>query len=277
MPFMIDRRFRSPLLGAAVVLAAVVFVLVATAPSNPPHSIVIGEPIPALLIPHQNPGYLYFEVADSCGPQYQGGCVVARSGPGTQYPIVMRLRSGMVLRVADSKEADGRTWYRVGFDEWLRFPDRARSLWVAADMVASTYAPGPESLGTTTKATAKRIIIDRGRQMLYAYEGDTIFMEEHVSTGLLATPTPRGTFEIFEKTPTRYMQGPIPGISDDYYDLPGVPWDLYFTEQGAAIHGAYWHDEFGEPHSHGCVNLPVALAKKLYDWAELGTPVIVRD
>ena len=73
------------------------------------------------------------------------------------------------------------------------------------------------------------------------------------------------------------MQGPVPGVSDDAYDLPGVPWDLYFTHGGAVIHGAYWHDKFGEPWSHGCVNLPLQKAKELYLWADVGTPVTVQD
>ncbi|MFA5877656.1 MAG: L,D-transpeptidase, partial [Candidatus Paceibacterota bacterium] len=60
-------------------------------------------------------------------------------------------------------------------------------------------------------------------------------------------------------------------------DLPGVPWNLYFTLQGGAIHGTYWHTKFGEPWSHGCVNLPPAHAKKLYQWADVGTIVIVQD
>ncbi|MCR4306356.1 MAG: L,D-transpeptidase, partial [Candidatus Yonathbacteria bacterium] len=90
-------------------------------------------------------------------------------------------------------------------------------------------------------------------------------------------PTPRGTFTIFKKTPSRYMQGPIPDIADQYYDLPGVPWNLYFTHEGAVIHGAYWHDSFGSAYSHGCVNLPPEQARKLYNWADLGTGVIVKD
>ena len=84
--------------------------------------------------------------------------------------------------------------------------------------------------------------------------GEELAMEIDISTGLELTPTPRGTFTVFRKTPSRYMQGPLPGIANDYYDLPGVPWNLYFTEQGAVIHGAYWHDSFGSPYSHGCVN-----------------------
>lgn len=66
-------------------------------------------------------------------------------------------------------------------------------------------------------------------------------------------------------------------MSDQYYDLPGVPWDLYFTRNGDVIHGAYWHDKFGEPWSHGCVNLPVEQAMKLYKWAEVGVPVTVKE
>lgn len=113
--------------------------------------------------------------------------------------------------------------------------------------------------------------------MLYAYDGDKLFMEEKISTGLELTPTPRGFFTIYRKSPTRYMQGPVPGITDQEYDVPGVPWDMYFTEQGGAIHGAYWHDHFGEPWSHGCVNLPPEKAKELYEWAPIGTSVYVHD
>ena len=73
------------------------------------------------------------------------------------------------------------------------------------------------------------------------------------------------------------MQGPLPGISDQVYDLPGVPWNLYFTEDGGAIHGAYWHNNFGQPWSHGCVNVPLKEAEELYNWAEPGTVVTVTD
>jgi lipoprotein-anchoring transpeptidase ErfK/SrfK len=102
-------------------------------------------------------------------------------------------------------------------------------------------------------------------------------MEEKISTGLEISPTPRGIFHIYKKTPTRYMQGPIIGISEKYYDLPGVPWNLYFTEQGAIIHGAYWHNNFGKQWSSGCVNMLPEKAKELYMWADLGTEVTVKD
>jgi lipoprotein-anchoring transpeptidase ErfK/SrfK len=83
---------------------------------------------------------------------------------------------------------------------------------------------------------------------------------------------------VYKKTPSRYMQGPLPSIPGyQYYDLPGVPWNLYFTPEGAVIHGAYWHTSFGSPYSHGCVNLWPNDARTLYMWADLGTTVVVED
>lgn len=218
----------------------------------------------------------YIEIVNSCGPDWSGGCLNARAHPSASSTSELLLRKGMVLKVATTtyQDEEGKSWYKVVFDEWLRYPDRLGStLYVAADFV-QPFSEVPEP---TNASTTKHIIVDRSEQKLYAYDGDTLFMEAPVSTGLDLTPTPRGTFTVYQKTPTRYMQGPLPGISDQYYDLPGVPWDLYFTPEGGAIHGAYWHNHFGEEWSHGCVNLPLDLAHKLYDWAPVGTPVLVRD
>jgi len=202
-----------------------------------------------------------------------------RFGPGTEYPVVLKLRNGMVLKVATSTVVDGQTWYQIGLDEVPRYPERVTSIWyVSADYVTLFTDPGPTSTaeGINTSGT-KRIVVDITKEILYAYDGDTLFMQQPISTGLELTPTLPGTFWVFRKTPDSYMQGPIPGVSDQYYDLPGVPWDLYFTMDGSAIHGAYWHNHFGEPWSHGCVNLPPDQAKLLYEWADLGTPVIVQN
>lgn len=281
---MFERRHIAPLLGLVIVLSGLAAALHATyvlpAPidtaQTPLGTPILAWPAPAIA-PEPEPTHLYIAVLTSCGPGYAGSCVRARSGPGTDYPVAMQLRKGVVLRVAGSVQREGRTWYKIGFDEWLRYPERARNVYVAADVVSPFSSVGPQDSDGATPVSTKRIIVDRSSQMLYAYDGDTLFMKQSVSTGLELTPTPRGTFHIFAKTPSRYMQGPIPGISDQYYDLPGVPWDLYFTAQGAAIHGAYWHSNFGRPWSHGCVNLPYAAAQELYAWADLGTTVVVRD
>lgn len=223
----------------------------------------------------------YFQVTDSCGPYFDGApCLNMRSGPGDAYPVVRQLRNGVLLKIADSTTTpDGKTWYRIGYDGDIHYPERVLSGWyVAADLVHPFLDQGmiEETPSAASEASStKRIVIKRSAQMLYAYDGDTLFMQQAISTGLHDTPTPLGKFHIFRKMPDSYMQGPVPGVSAQYYDLPGVPWDMYFTNEGAAIHGAYWHNHFGEPWSHGCVNLPVEKAKMLYEWAPLGTPVTV--
>lgn len=237
-----------------------------------------------IILPIKKLLFEYVEVTDGCGPHFEGECVRVRSGPGTDYPIVSRLRNGIVLKVGGKVERDGVEWYKIIFDEWLKYPERITSDWyVASDYVHILLDEGDQTIwgnGSTTVATSstKEIIVDRSEQKMYARDGDTLFMEIPISTGLELTPTPRGSFTIFKKTPSRYMQGPLPGLIDQqYYDLPGVPWNLYFTHGGAVIHGAYWHNSFGSTYSHGCVNLSPENARKLYNWAELGMRVIVKD
>lgn len=233
------------------------------------------------LLPIEKVLFEYVEVVDSCREHYEGDCLVVRSGPGTEYPVLLQLRNGIVLKVGGVVEHGGMSWYKIVFDEWLRYPERVKGDWyVAADFVQILRDEGDKTIWEHDYATTtiKTITVDRSEQMLYAFEGNQLFMETSISTGLELTPTPRGTFMIYKKTPSRYMQGPLPNLSDrQYYDLPGVPWNLYFTEGGAVIHGAYWHDSFGSQYSHGCVNLPPRTAHELYNWAELGTVVIVKD
>ncbi len=221
----------------------------------------------------------YLEVTDSCGAHYGGECLRVRSGPGTDFPVVASLRNGMVLKIDETIIVDNVPWHKIIFDEWLRYPERHKGDWyIAGTYVTVIETTGAHDISSTTPTTTKSILVDRSEQMLYAYDGETLFMSATTSTGLDNTPTPRGTFTIYRKTPSRYMQGPLPNInSDDYYDLPGVPWNLYFTEGGAVIHGAYWHDKFGTKYSHGCVNLSPKDARKIYEWADLGTKVIVRQ
>lgn len=225
--------------------------------------------------------YTFIEVLDSCGPSFQGACVNMRSGPGVEYPSILHLRTGVVLKVAKIVIQNGTEWYKIQPDTDILYPERIVSDWyVAADMVRVFYDDGihdAQKDGDAEYKTTKRIIVDISDQMLYAYNGDILFMQEPISTGLEFTPTPRGTFRVYKMTPSRYMQGPIVGVSDQVFDLPGVPWNLYFTYDGAVIHGAYWHDHFGEPWSHGCVNLPPQKAKELYLWADMGTTVTVKE
>lgn len=223
--------------------------------------------------------FKYFEVMDGCDVAFVGECVNVRGGPGAEYKVVSRLRTGVVLKIAETVNKDGQDWYKVEFAHGLLYPERVKGGWyVRSDLVRMFEDDGDHLTKSGDVYTgSKRIVVDVSEEKLYAYDGDKLFMEESISTGLEFTPTPRGTFAIFKMTPSRFMQGPIPGVSDQVYDLPGVPWDMYFTSGGAVIHGAYWHDKFGQPWSHGCVNLPPQKAKELYLWAGVGMPVTIKN
>ena len=111
------------------------------------------------------------------------------------------------------------------------------------------------------------IEVNLSAQTLTAWQGDTAVLYTSVSTGTWATPTVTGRFSIGTKYTAQRMTGPG-------YDLPGVPWVMYFYG-GYAIHGTYWHNNFGTPMSHGCVNMRTDEAAFLYNWAPPGTEVYV--
>lgn len=115
----------------------------------------------------------------------------------------------------------------------------------------------------------KEIVVTLSSQTIQAYESGRLVKTVTVSTGLPATPTVKGEFSIYAKRDSQTMSGPG-------YFLPDVPHVMYFY-QSYGVHGTYWHDSFGQPMSHGCVNLPTEDAKWFYDWAEIGTPVLVKD
>ncbi|MDB5257660.1 MAG: ErfK/YbiS/YcfS/YnhG family protein [Chitinophagaceae bacterium] len=220
--------------------------------------------------------YEYLEIIEGCAHGTAGLCIWAYAGPGLTYEKIYQLEKGMLLKVVGTKVIDGQTWYHVYFDEWIRYPERSPKDWYVPAVAGRIIRAGGIETVLPTTPSNKRIVVDLSDQMIYAYDGDTEFLATKVSTGEDTTPTPTGTFTIFRKTPTRYMQGPLPGVTDIEFDLPGVSWDMYFTQGGAAIHGTYWHNNYGTTQSDGCVNLPPEVAKILYDWAPLGTKVAIQ-
>lgn len=120
---------------------------------------------------------------------------------------------------------------------------------------------------------AKRIEVNLKNQSLQYFFGETKLDEFKISSGLPGTPTPTGKFTVIKKRPTVYYAGPG-------YSYPNTKWNLMF-KQGKGynfyIHGAYWHNDFGKPKSHGCVNVPhkPEYMGRLYDWADVGTAVII--
>jgi hypothetical protein len=119
------------------------------------------------------------------------------------------------------------------------------------------------------------VVVSLGAQRLWAYEGEQMVLTTFVSTGTAATPevvTPLGQFRILVKLPMETMTGTVNG---EPYEVPDVPYVMYFTDEGHALHGTYWHNNFGAPMSHGCVNLPMDVAEWMYRWAPEGTGVTV--
>ena len=122
----------------------------------------------------------------------------------------------------------------------------------------------------------KQIEVNLTMQTLTAYEDGKQVLKATISSGIpngprgadgLSTKTPQGEFRIVEKDAAKHMgNGNLFADADDY-ELPGVPWTSFFTLQGHAFHGTYWHENFGVPMSHGCINMRTEDAKWLYRWA----------
>lgn len=128
-------------------------------------------------------------------------------------------------------------------------------------------------LGT---ATGERWIeVDLSEQKIRAWEGNSLYLESLVSTGLPWWATPTGEFRIWLKVRYTRMEG---GSGRYYYNLPNVPFVMFFENssipgfRGYSLHGTYWHNDFGHTHSHGCVNLPIPVAEKLYYWTNPSLP-----
>lgn len=117
----------------------------------------------------------------------------------------------------------------------------------------------------------KWIEIDLSDQKIKAWDGNSLFLESLISTGLPWFPTPQGEFRIWTKLRAAKMEG---GTGKYYYYLPNVPFVMFFENEkvpswrGYGLHGTYWHNDFGKVHSHGCINLPTSVAQQLYNWTD---------
>ncbi|NKQ34237.1 MAG: L,D-transpeptidase family protein [Chloroflexi bacterium] len=159
-----------------------------------------------------------------------------------------------------------------------------RPTWTATPIPSPTPTPAPTYVPTFVSPgyqDAQRpfgvgpderwIDVNLSRQYLIAYEGDAPVFETYISGGLPGFETVTGQFRIWLRYESQTMDGRLLGY--DYY-LENVPYVQYFY-QDYALHGAYWHNSFGQPMSHGCVNIAPADAGWLFNWASLGTLVNV--
>jgi len=150
---------------------------------------------------------------------------------------------------------------------WTPLPTPTSTPWPDPTPTATLVVSGEPA--RYTPRGEKWIQIDLSAQRLTAYEGETAVLSVLVSTGVASMPTPKGEHAIYLKVRSQAMGG------QGYY-LPNVEYVSYFYKS-YAIHGTYWHNNFGHPMSHGCVNLTNEDARWIFEWAPLGTRVVVVD
>lgn len=178
---------------------------------------------------------------------------VPRDGPaGEPLAAAAELPRYHFVEMVDWKRGDdNNTWIDVGPGQWLRY-----------DTVALIIPrPRPGDVGPEDFW----IDVDLKQQTFSTYEGDRLVYAGLISSGLSRWPTRVGLNPVWERRELTPMEGGVEG--DDYYFIDHVPYNLFYDGE-IALHGAFWHDDFGRPKSHGCVNMAPYTAEWVYKWSE---------
>jgi hypothetical protein len=208
----------------------------------------------------------------------EGGClgeitvpyVDAYRSMASQGSVVYRLYYLSTFWVLSSKvDQEGVVWYQLLDDRnYGKFFIPAKHMRMVPESELTPITP-------QTLPENKSIIVDLTEQILTAYENDQPVFRTKISSGIRLLEggfaTPKGHYRIIRKRPCRHMANP-PNAFGSGFDLPGVPWVSYFTSDGVGFHGTYWHNDFGIPHSHGCINMTSQTAKWLYRWTTPAVP-----
>lgn len=225
--------------------------------------------------------------AEICQP-YTTARVAPHPGAAEKY----RYYYGTTFHILGvQRDDEGNDWYQA-FDE---LPPTA-SYWVPAQ--DARIIPRGEMAPINPFVGDKRVEVDLGKQQVTCLENGVIVHSCRCASGAAFTMedgtiadfgTPRGEYNVLLKQASRHMVGEDEE-SPDYFDLPGVPWDTFFDLEGRAIHGTYWHNDYGVPRSHGCVNVSIESANWIYRWTHpigayaddyiqsnwrVGTPIII--
>jgi len=158
-------------------------------------------------------------------------------------------------------------WYEI-YDFHLKkyFYVRSHDMRLVPDDELSTLSP-------SVPDEEKWIVVDLSAQLVTAFEGEKLVFSERCASGVRGTDTPKGEFRTYHKGPSVHMTNEGDAVENEsVYSLPGVPWCAFFTGAGNAFHGPYWHNDYGRPRSHGCVNLPSESAKFIYRWTRPNVP-----
>lgn len=190
----------------------------------------------------------------------------ARSQPDPQAKALYRLYYPTTYQaVARVTAPDGNVWYQLNDENAVKMYARAEHL---RYVQPEEFAP----LAPDVDPALKTIVITLSQQSLSVYEDKTEVFRAWIASGrnffgpdgtTMGSLTPAGEHPLWSKRAARHMTG---GTPEDGYDLPGVPWVMYFSGNGAALHGTYWHNDYGTPKSAGCINLRPEHAKWLFRW-----------
>jgi hypothetical protein len=197
----------------------------------------------------------------------------ARNAPGgapvaTDNDENVILNYSSVHRVIEVEPDDaGYLWYKVDDDK-----KKAPSFYVLARHMRRIL---PEELTPISPGANKRIQVSLTEQRLDCYEGDKMVFSTLVASGGGGFATLKGEHAVVYKQISRHMYSDPEqeAFSDpDFFDLPGVPFNIFFTTLGHAIHGTYWHGDYGRPRSHGCLNVTPEAARWIWRWTEPAGP-----
>ncbi|MCC6500432.1 MAG: L,D-transpeptidase [Anaerolineales bacterium] len=163
---------------------------------------------------------------------------------------------------ASAVHADGTIWYAL-------LDDKTGAYYYAPGKHLRLIADGELAPLSPDVPNAEKLVkVNLTAQLMLAYEAQRLVYATRVSTGgrlgggRYATPT--GEYLTYHKRPTRHMARG--DLASNGFDLPGVPWVCYIKEDGTSFHGTYWHNDYGRPRSHGCINMTPQAAKWLYRW-----------
>jgi lipoprotein-anchoring transpeptidase ErfK/SrfK len=195
--------------------------------------------------------------------------VNAYSSINEDRSVLYRLYYASTFWVTDRlTDENGGAWYQLLNDRFNT------NLYVPAYYVRLVPDKELRPLSPRIPFEDKALVVDLQKQSLVAYEGEKVVNVFRISSGARSEEggfaTPKGVFRTTSKRPCRHMYAP-PSEFGTGFDLPGVPWISYFTGDGVGFHGTYWHNDFGVPHSHGCINMSPQAAKWVYRWT---TPVV---
>jgi len=205
-------------------------------------------------------------IADVADPGFWAQVCVpiaeARWKPSSPY-VARKLYYGTVYRVVKAiVDEHGGWWYQL--KEGLTWaPGPYVPTWSVRRILPEEIAP------LSPGRTNKWIKIHINAQLLSCIEGDNQVFVTRIGSGLSGTATPRGEFRLLYKRHTQRMIG---GSESERYDLPGVAFPVYFTYSGVAVHGTYWHNDYGRRHSHGCVNVTNEAARWIFRWTDPVVP-----